>query len=730
MATTLSPALADAQDEAVQSAAVDWLVGRYQADAVTTPGSLSDLIFALAGADAAPATVAAARAELESAAADYVSSGGDLDEGPLAKAVLGVSAGGGDPTNAAGSDLEAELRSLMIVEGPDAGRFNDAGPFTQALAIMALQTTAAGAPVQSARWLASRRCPDGGFEFGVDESMGMSLPCMASGTEDIDTTALAIQALLDVEETQADQDGAVTWLRDQQAADGGFAANANSTGLAGQALRAVGQVQQADSAADFVGTLQVPAGSADAGAIRFTAQDDGSLLLATTQGILTLGAPAFQLIHAGTQTQGPAGACTTSDGVTVVVDLTFFDGGNVLQGCAPGDPVTGLDALRSAGFDVVTQTSEFGEFVCSIQGLPQLGCDQPFEGQFWAYSQGQPDGSWTPYEVGADASDPTPGVPEGWRYGEGEGPSVPAPTGVGSDLVTRLSAADRVATAVVISGDGFTDGGAGGVVLTRADDYADALAGTPLAVSLHAPLLITPHDALPKSVATEIQRVLPAGGTVHILGGPAAIDGLVDQQVRDLGYEVQRVAGEDRIATALRVAEALGEPGQLLITTGYDYPDALAAGTAAAAVGDAAVLLTGAGTPHPAVDAYLADHPAATVFAIGGPAATAYPEATAVVGDTREGTAVAVALRFFPAPSIVGIARRDDFADSLAGGAHIAAAGGPLLITQTDTLSAEVTQYLCETGSVDSAVVYGGPAAVSQDVVNALAGALQGSVCG
>ena len=455
-------------------------------------------------------------------------------------------------------------------------------------------------------------------------------------------------------------------------------------------------------------------------------------------------------------------ACVGDEGVTVVVDLTIFDEG-IITSCAFGDPVSGLDALRLANFDVITQDSDFGAFVCSIEGQPELACDQPFEGNYWAYFEGADDGSWTSYAVGAADADPAPGDIEGWRYGAGDAPGesddpatdtgtdTPVDTGTDTptDSIRRIAGDDRIETAIAISQDRFDDGTAGAVVLGRADVFADALPGTPLAVAVDGPILINPSTALDDRVTEEIGRVLPDDGTIYLLGGVLAISAEVEVALGDLGYDVIRAGGLDRIETAVEVARAIGEPTNLLVTTGYDFPDALSAGAAAAATGDGAVLLTGDGTPHPAVDAYLdsrtdtgSDSPTDTdtatdtaVFAIGGPASRAYPDATSVMGGNREETAVAVAQAFFAppfaesTPAIVGLAQSEEFADALAGGYHIATLGGPLLITPGDALSPAVSDYLCATVEVESTVVYGGEAAIAPAVVDAVIADLDGSSC-
>ena len=81
----------------------------------------------------------------------------------------------------------------------------------------------------------------------------------------------------------------------------------------------------------------------------------------------------------------------------------------------------------------------------------------------------------------------------------------------GSSSVTpsRVSGADRQSTAVAVSSAAFPGGSASAVVLARADAFADALAGGPLAAAKHAPLLLTSSGSLDAVTSAEILRVLP-----------------------------------------------------------------------------------------------------------------------------------------------------------------------------------------------------------------------------
>jgi putative cell wall-binding protein len=301
---------------------------------------------------------------------------------------------------------------------------------------------------------------------------------------------------------------------------------------------------------------------------------------------------------------------------------------------------------------------------------------------------------------------------------------VPPPpnAGVGnSRTVTRLAGASRDATAVAVSENLFPSAGiAKAVVLSRDDSFADALAGTPLAVHAHGPLLLTPPAALDPGTQQEIERVLPAGGTVFLLGGTGAISQAVADTLTGLGFNVTRIAGADRFDTAVQIAQQLGNPATVIEATGMNFPDALAAGAAAAAAGDA-LLLTNDTTQASETAAYLAAHPNDNRIAVGGQAAAADPGATPIVGVDRYDTAAKVAtLLFNPAPTTFGAALGTNFPDALAGGARSGFMGEPLLLVTTSApLPSETADYLSKVNP-RSGVLYGGPGAVDDSTLTAL----------
>jgi len=295
-------------------------------------------------------------------------------------------------------------------------------------------------------------------------------------------------------------------------------------------------------------------------------------------------------------------------------------------------------------------------------------------------------------------------------------PSVPVP----------VFGTDRFATAVATSVVEFpTTGSAGAVVLARSDAYPDALVGIRFAAAKNAPLLFTNGGSLTTSTQAEIARVLPAGGTVYLLGGTAAIPASVATTLTGLGYVVQRLGGADRFGTAIVVAAALGNPGTVLLATGTNFPDALAAGPAAAHV-DGVVLLTDGPVLPASVRDYLGAHPG-VVYAVGGPAVAADPAAIALMGADRYATAVAAAA-LFSGPSTLGVASGVTFADALSGGAFLAHVDGPLLLSAPAVLPSSTTSYLQTVrGTVRTSTLFGGPTALAPAVATAVSVALGAS---
>jgi len=192
-----------------------------------------------------------------------------------------------------------------------------------------------------------------------------------------------------------------------------------------------------------------------------------------------------------------------------------------------------------------------------------------------------------------------------------------------SDVI-EPAAMTNVDVAVALSQAAFPDGGAPDAIVARDDGWVDALTSAGVQGALDAPLLLTPGGTLDQAVVDEMERL----GTerVQIVGGPEAVDVAVEQQLADLGLDVTRLAGSDRVDTSVRLAEQHlpDATTALLVRSEHDeddlsrgFVDALAAGGWAASSG-MPVLLTRPFVLDDVVARYLERSAIERVIVIGG----------------------------------------------------------------------------------------------------------------
>ena len=125
--------------------------------------------------------------------------------------------------------------------------------------------------------------------------------------------------------------------------------------------------------------------------------------------------------------------------------------------------------------------------------------------------------------------------------------------------VNLVAGEDRFTTAVEVSkqlvGENET---ANAVVLVGEDAIVDGLAAAPLANKVGAPILLTKANQLPEATEKEMLRVLGnnlSNKTVYLVGGEARISKELEAKIAKLGVKVERLAGDTRFETSLKIAE-------------------------------------------------------------------------------------------------------------------------------------------------------------------------------
>lgn len=283
----------------------------------------------------------------------------------------------------------------------------------------------------------------------------------------------------------------------------------------------------------------------------------------------------------------------------------------------------------------------------------------------------------------------------------------------------RISGNDRYDTAVKVSQKGWDT--AETVVLARGDQYADALAGVPLAHHLGGPLLLAKSTSLPTSTYVEIKRL--GASKVVVLGGESAISKDVVSKLTQAGITVERISGQDRFETAAKIANKFGKFDTAVIASGLNFPDALSVSSYAAEQGMPILLTRDSALPKATKDA-LVKAGVEKSYVIGGKTAikdsvlASVPNAHRIAGNTRYETSLAISNFFADDTKRVYVSTGTNFADALAGGVLAAKQGSGVYIVGK-TVSPELGKHLQGLG-VEYVDVLGGSIAVPENILEEL----------
>ncbi|WP_419863146.1 cell wall-binding repeat-containing protein [Candidatus Poriferisodalis sp.] len=213
--------------------------------------------------------------------------------------------------------------------------------------------------------------------------------------------------------------------------------------------------------------------------------------------------------------------------------------------------------------------------------------------------------------------------------------------------------------AKVAGGTCESDIGSHSVALASGENWPDALAGA----ALDRPLLLTTQAFLPAATRAYLEPCAShAYAKVIILGGAAAVSDSVAETLRDMGYEVSRMAGADRYDTARLAARAFAPASisTVYLASGANFADAVA--VAPSVSGDTPLVLTPPGALGAAALRFLTaeGRHVASVTVLGGHAAvSAQVEAeikdlgiptNRIAGADRYETAALIARRAFAMP--------------------------------------------------------------------------------
>lgn len=260
---------------------------------------------------------------------------------------------------------------------------------------------------------------------------------------------------------------------------------------------------------------------------------------------------------------------------------------------------------------------------------------------------------------------------------------------------SRIYGNTRYDTAVGISKSTWKSG-ADTVVLTRGNDFSDALASTPLAYLVNGPILLTNTNSLPAVTLKEMKRL--KAKKVIIVGGPVAISAKIEEKLIAENFEVERIYGKDRLATSLEVAKRLNPShSKTIIVNQKAFADAMVIAPYAARNKIPIVLVSDKNYKRRDVTEYMTGR---STMVVGGELVVSkrmfnsFPNATRIAGATRYQTSVDVANKYFGKSKDILVVTGHDFSDGLTGSIMAAKRNIPMLLVSKSKVDNSVKTYI------------------------------------
>ena len=105
-------------------------------------------------------------------------------------------------------------------------------------------------------------------------------------------------------------------------------------------------------------------------------------------------------------------------------------------------------------------------------------------------------------------------------------------------------------------------------ILVNSYGTADKIVAAPYANIKNIPILLTSKDTLTENTKKEIERLEIKN--ILIIGGKGHVSENVANKLRAMGIKVERIAGDDRVETSLKVAKKIKDISGVIVINGLD----------------------------------------------------------------------------------------------------------------------------------------------------------------
>lgn len=302
---------------------------------------------------------------------------------------------------------------------------------------------------------------------------------------------------------------------------------------------------------------------------------------------------------------------------------------------------------------------------------------------------------------------------------------VPKPVSASTSVaptITRLSSSNRVKTSIEISKKAYVDS-VETLLISGYNGDPDALTSSFLAGRFNAPLLISDKNELSKDLAAEIKRLNPK--EIILLGSDSVLPKTIENSINKLGYKTRRIAGANRMETAVNIAKeqiSKVESKEIFVVEYNSLADAIAIGPVAARDSIPILIVKKDSLPKSVIN-FIKTNGINKATIIGGNLSSntvselkSYVKDTELVmGSNRVNTSLEVAYKYYSNPDSVIIANGWNSTDALVGGYFAGMLDSPIILTSNNDLNNDIIGYLSNS-NINKAYLLGGESVLTKRV--------------
>lgn len=294
---------------------------------------------------------------------------------------------------------------------------------------------------------------------------------------------------------------------------------------------------------------------------------------------------------------------------------------------------------------------------------------------------------------------------------------------------TRISGDTRYETSYAIwkkYGDADT------AFIVNGTSFPDALAVSPLAAKLNAPIILIDGKTISKTIN---DRLDSTGVTrVYIIGGAAAVSEACEKKLKER-YSVIRLSGKDRYETCVAIARELcryADPDEYYFTCASNYPDVLSVSSVAAIAYNPILYINKNGKLSDSVTDFINDRPVPRAVILGKYGAVGsqaeenlekfyFTSIHRIGGDNRYETMLLIntVYNYLFENYAICMATGENFPDALSGAVLAAKYHAPIVLIPNNLSNNDKIVKYVKDYAPDMIYIFGGEQVISNKTLNA-----------